>query len=175
MTVRTADVQVDPLSVLRAALLDHAHSDAAATLADADAVAASTLATARAEAEALLAEARARGAADGAVVLAAERARAARGARALVLAARRAAYDELRQQARDAVSGLRHDPSYPALLDALRERAFRDLGPDATLREHARGGIVGESGGRRAVYVLDDLADGIVERLGDDLDGLWAS
>ncbi|MGB8385024.1 MAG: hypothetical protein WCG47_27930 [Dermatophilaceae bacterium] len=174
MTVRTSDVQADPLFVVRAALLDHARREAAATVADADAAAATVVATARAEADALLAEARSRGEAEGAVVLAAERARAAREARGLVLAERRAAYDALRQRALDAVSALRDDPCYPALLEALRERVSRELGPDATLREHERGGIVGESGRRRVVYALDDLADGILERLGDDLDELWA-
>ena len=174
MTIRASDLHVDPLAVVRGALLDNARRDAAATVADADAAAASVVAQARAEASALLVEARSRGEADGAVVLAAERSRSAREARGLVLAERRAAYDSLRQRARDLVSALREDPSYPDLLEALRQRVSQELGPDATMREHERGGIVGESAGRRVVYTLDDLADGIVDQLGDDLDELWA-
>jgi vacuolar-type H+-ATPase subunit E/Vma4 len=175
VTVRISDLHSDPLAVVREALLDNARRDAAATLADADAAASAVVAQARAEADALLAEARSRGEDDGAAVLAAEWARSAREARGLVLAERRAAYDALRQRARDLVSALREDPSYPALLEVLRQRVSRELGPDATLREHERGGIVGESAGRRVVFTLDDLADGIVDQLGDDLDELWAS
>lgn len=175
MTVPALDVQADRLSAVRAALLEHARRDASATLADADAMAAAVVARATSEAAAIVAEARSRGEADGADVLAADRARVAREARGVVLAERRAAYDALRQRARDVVSGLREDSSYPALLEALRQRVVRELGADATLREHERGGIVGESPGRRVVYTLDDLADGIVDQLGDDLDELWAS
>ena len=169
-----AQTRTDPLAPLREALLSRARADAAATLAEADADVAATLGGARQEADALLAEARATGRADAAVVLAGERARAARTARGVVLATQSAAYEGMRQRARDAVSGLRGDPSYAGLLEALRERVRRDLGPEATLDEHARGGIVGEAGGRRVEYTLDDLADDIVDRLGVELDGVWS-
>jgi len=174
MTAGVTAVPADPLAPARTALLDEARKDAGDLLADADAAAAATVAAAREEADAILAEARARGVADGAILLAAERARTARDARAVVLAERRAAYDRLRLQARDAVSDLRLEPSYSHLLEALRARARRDLGSGASVREQKRGGIVAESGGRRVEYTLDALADTIIERLGDDLGELWA-
>ena len=97
-------------------------------LAAADAAAAATLAAARDEAVQLRALAREKGAADGAAVLANERSRAERTARGVVMAARRAADDRLRQAARDAVSDLRSDPSYPRILAGLRARAMRERG-----------------------------------------------
>jgi vacuolar-type H+-ATPase subunit E/Vma4 len=159
---------------LREALLSRARADAAATLAAADTSSAEAMTEAQHEADAILAEARATGRADAAVVLAGERARAARTARGVILAAQREAYEAMRRRARDAVSGLRDDPSYPALLEALRRRARLELGPEAVLREHPRGGVVGEGAGRRVEYTLDDLADEVVDRLGPELDGVWA-
>ena len=169
-----AEIRTDPLAPLREALLSRARADAAATLAAADASAAETMAEAQQQVDAMLAEARDTGRADAAVVLAGERARAARTARGIVLAAQREAYEAMRHRARDAVSGLRGDPLYPALLEALRRRARVDLGPEAVLCEHPRGGVIGEGAGRRVEYTLDDLADGIVDRLGAELDGVWA-
>ena len=174
MTHTSIETRVDPLSSVSEALLAHAHRDAAAVLSDADASVAATLDAARAEAAALRADARERGELDGAAILAGERAKAARQARSLVLAQRHAAYESLRRRARDAVSELRHDPSYPALQDALRERATRELGPDARLWEHERGGTVGEVEGRRVPYALDDLADVAVDQLGADVEDLWS-
>jgi vacuolar-type H+-ATPase subunit E/Vma4 len=169
-----AEIGTDPLSPLREALLSRARADAAATLAAADRSAAETMADAQQQVAAMLAAARETGRADAAVVLAGERARAARTARGIVLAAQRDAYEAMRVRARDAVSGLRGDPLYPALLEALRQRARVDLGPEAVLREHPRGGVIGEGAGRRVEYSLDDLADEIVDRLGAELDGVWA-
>jgi vacuolar-type H+-ATPase subunit E/Vma4 len=167
-------LSTDPLAPLREALLAQARADAEAMRADAEAAASATMAAAQREADAILAEARATGQADAAVVLAGERARSARTARGVVLAAQRAAYDAMRGQARDAVSGLRDDPVYPALLAALRDRVRHDLGPDVRIAEHPRGGVVGEAAGRRARYTLDDLADGVVDRWGPKLEGLWS-
>lgn len=164
----------DPLAPVRAALLERARADADAVLSDADAAAVAVRTQAQEEAEAVLSAARALGCADAAAVLAGERARAARTSRGIVLAAQRAAYDQLRRRARDAVSDLRNDPGYPAVLAALRDRVVRDLGPDAVVTEDERGGVVGECAGRTVRYTLDDLADAVVERLGSDLGGLWS-
>ena len=60
-----------------------------------------TIAGARKQADALLADARAQGETEGAALLAVDRARARRTARSVVLAAQRAAYDELHRQACD--------------------------------------------------------------------------
>ena len=46
--------------------------------------------------------------------------------------------------------------------------------PRRSFSEHPRGGVVGEGAGRRVEYTLDDLADEIVDRLGPELDGVWA-
>jgi vacuolar-type H+-ATPase subunit E/Vma4 len=163
-----------PLDPLVAALVDRAGRDAAEVLATAGAEAQEVLRGARAEADALLAEARSQGAADAAVLLAAERSRAERTARGIVLAAQQAAHESARQAARVAVSQLRHDPAYPALVDALRARAHRELGPDVQVSEPAGGGLVAEAGGRRLEFVLADLADDLLESLDRDRAELWA-
>lgn len=155
------------LAPLAAALRDRAHAAADEVLARADEDAQVVLDRARQQADVLLAEARARGAADGAAVLAAERAGAARRAREILLAAQRVAHDDLRAAAREAVRGLRDDEEYPVMLEALRDRALGDLGPGASLVELDRGGIVAEYGQRRAEYSLEALADDLVDDMVD--------
>jgi hypothetical protein len=135
------------LEPVRRALLDRAAADAAGTRASADDQAEALLARARAEADRLVAEARAQGAADGAVTLAASRARTRRQARAVVLAAQRRAYEELRRQARQ---------------EARRLVADLDLPSSAP----------GE--GRRISWSPDALADEGVDALGAELEKLWA-
>lgn len=165
----------DHLAPLRDALLNRARQKAAATVAAADEVARATLAEARADAETLLAEARALGEQEADTVLDAQRAQAVRQARAVVLGARRAVFDDLYRQARTTVQELRNDPDYPATLEALSEQLRRELGPEATIREHASGGVVGQQGGRSLAFTLDDLADRIVDRLGGEIEELWTS
>jgi len=174
MTARPSTDIADPLAALQSALLERARRDADAAVAAADADAAEVLAKARAEADALLADARARGTADGAAALAGERSRAEREARSVLLAAQRTAHDQARQAARDAVTELRHDPTYPTLLDALAARARRELDPAAAVTELPGGGLVAEADGRRIEYSLADLADDIMDGLADEVDGLWA-
>lgn len=164
----------DPLAVLASTLLSRAHADARTALDGADADADAIVSQARTSADGLLAEARAKGAADGAAIMAGERARAEREAREVLLRAERLARDEARRAARDAVSALRGDPLYPSLVDVLNSTVKRDLGPDVTVTGLARGGIVAEAPGRRIEYALDDLADDVMDRLGSDLDGLWS-
>ena len=83
--------------------------------------------------------ARAEGESDAAAVLSAKRARDRRQARAIVLAAQREAYDELRSQVVQALSAIRDDPGYGPWRDRLAEHA----------RTRARGGRRGERGPRR--------------------------
>jgi hypothetical protein len=135
------------LEPVRGALLDRARADATAAGAAADARAEGVLAGARAEADRLVAQARAQGAADGAAALAATRARARRQARSVVLAAQRAAYEELRRRAR---------------ADALR------------LSGGAQRTSPVEGGGRRIVWSSDALADEALDALGGELEKLWA-
>jgi vacuolar-type H+-ATPase subunit E/Vma4 len=172
MTASAGSTPSDPLDPLTTALLDRARRDAEALLADADADVEVTLADARAEASAALGEARAKGAADAAAVLAGERSRAEREARAVLMAAHQEARERLRRAGRDAVCGLREDAAYPALLAGLRRRAARDLGPLAAVAEQPRGGLVAVAGGRRVDYSLEGLADDVMDRLEAD-DGSW--
>lgn len=174
MTRQTTASSQDPLEVLASTLLARARSDAESARAAADADAELALARARAEADAMLADARARGAADGAAVVATERARAEREARGVLLHAQREAHDELRRAARAAVSALRDDPFYPALLKTLRDRVAQELGPEVAITEMAAGGVLAEAGCRRIAYSLDDLADDVMDRLGSELDELWS-
>jgi vacuolar-type H+-ATPase subunit E/Vma4 len=157
--------RTEALAPLASALLDRARRDAEAALTRADEDALATVAAARAEADALLADARAKGAADGAAVSAAERMRAERTARGMVLAAESAAREDLRMAAREAVRGLRHDPQYPAMVEALQARAERELGPELTVTELEAGGILAEAGPRRVEYSLEALADDLMDRL----------
>ncbi|MET0765956.1 MAG: V-type ATP synthase subunit E family protein [Blastococcus sp.] len=171
--VSRADLRT-ALEPVRRGLLARARADADALLAQADTDAEATLAAARVEAAALLAQARAEGERDAEVVRARERARARREARATVLRAQAAVYDEVRRQGRAAVRALRSDPAYPALLDALRARAHAELGPDAAVREHPDGGLVAEVPGRRLDARLDTLADAALDGLGGAVRQLWA-
>ena len=171
MTPSTPLVRSEALAPLASALLDRARLDAQATLDRADEDAQAIVARARAEADALLADARAKGAADGAAVAAAARMRAERDARRIVLEAQSAAREGLRRTAREAVRGLRHDPQYPAMLEALRARATHELGPDVTVTELEAGGISAEAGPRRIEYSLDALADDLLDRVDGSVEG----
>ncbi len=159
-----AAVAADSLAPLAAALRDRARAAAAELLARADADAQGVLAAAQREADALLAEARAKGTADGAAVLAAQRAGAQRQAHGVLLAAQLAALDDLRGAAREAVSALRDDPQWPDMLEVLRARAREVLGADAEITELEGGGIVAESGHRRVEYSLTELAETLVDQ-----------
>lgn len=173
MTIQDVESRTDPLAPLLEAVQAHAQRDADLAVRAGDADAAASLAGAEAESAALVDDARRRGTADAELILSTERARGAREARAIVLDAQRRAYESLRQAARDAVCGLREEPLYPALLEALRARIAAELGPAARSREVPRGGLIGETGGRRTEYTLDGLADDIVERLRPEMERLW--
>ena len=174
MTTHPSTEIANPLAALQSALLHRARRDAEAAVAAADVEADRVLHTARAEADAMLADARAKGAADGAAALAGERSRAEREARSVLLAAQRTAHDQARRAARDAVAELRHDPVYPTLIDVLGGRARRELGPMAVVIELPGGGLIAEVDGRRIEYALTDLADDVMDRLADEVVGLWA-
>lgn len=157
--------RTEALAPLVSALLERARRDAHAALDRADEDALGVVAQARAEADTLLMDARAKGAADGAAVSASQRLRAERQARALVLAAESEAREDLRTAAREGVAGLRSDPRYPEMIQSLRARATRELGPGATVTELEGGGILAEAGSRRVEYSLLALAEDLTDRI----------
>lgn len=165
------EVRKQALEPLTAALLARAQADADGERAAARQEGQRVVEAARDQADGVLAQARALGEADAAVMLAAERARARSAARGVVLAAQRAAYDELRDQARTAVAGLLADPASRGRLAAsMRDR----LGDGATVRDHPAGGMIAESpDGRRIDASLDALLDAALAEL--DLEQLWTA
>jgi vacuolar-type H+-ATPase subunit E/Vma4 len=163
----------DPLAPLRQALLSAAERDAELAGATADAEAEAIRRGAAQEAEAVRRQARIQGEADGRRVLAAERARARRRARATVLSAQGEAYARLRHHARAAVIALRDDPGYPAMRDRLTAHATALVGPDATVTESPDGGVVAEAPGRRVALTFTALADQVLDTLDLDLEALW--
>lgn len=122
----------------------------------------------------ILAEARRQGAGDARTVQAAVRARARRSARARELAARRECWEELRRQVVQGVGELRDTPAYPLLRARLTAHARRVLGADARITEAPGGGVVGESPGRRIDCGLAALAERALDRIGTEVEELWA-
>jgi vacuolar-type H+-ATPase subunit E/Vma4 len=174
MTAGTRETS-GPLAPLVSALLARARRDAEATVALAQAEADAAIASAQRQADALRTQARSKGHTDGEAVVASERSGAERRARGIVLAAQRQAHDQARRAARDAVSALRADPGYADVVESLRARAHRELGPEAQATELPRGGIVASAGSRRIDYSFDALADDILDRLGPEVEGIWSS
>ncbi len=173
MTLTSTTAAPDPLLPVREALLARARADAERLLAEGDAEADAIIARAHAEADAIRAGARAQGEADAAAVLGAERARARRQARAVVLAAQHESYEGLRARAVEQVATLRGDPGYATWCDRLRKEVRAALGPDAAVSEHPEGGVRGEATGRRVEYTLVALAERALDALGPDVEGLW--
>jgi vacuolar-type H+-ATPase subunit E/Vma4 len=156
---------VAALAPVRDALRAAAAAQARGTVDQARSAAATTLATARAEADRIRATARDSGRADAAAALAIERARVARQARAVVLTARRQAYETLHQRAREAVGRLCEDRDYPAMRGALVGVARAALGGGAAVREADGGGILAEVPDRRVDLSLAGFAARAVEEV----------
>jgi vacuolar-type H+-ATPase subunit E/Vma4 len=161
---------LDALAPVHAAVLQAARDDANHTAAQAKAAADDTLGAAQSQADQVRAQARAQGAADAQVYLAAERIRARREARTIVLQAQREAYEDLHRAAREAVAGLRTDPDFPLLRQRLVDAVRRRLGDEATIHDDAGGGVVGEVAGRRLDYSLARLADQAVDTVAAGLE-----
>jgi vacuolar-type H+-ATPase subunit E/Vma4 len=160
---RPDDAVLVALAPVRDALLATALREAAAIRERAEAEAARTRAAAEAEADGIRVRARRRGAEDADAALASERARARHEAHAVVLAARREAYDALRAAAGAAMANVRDDPDYPLVRQHMADAVRRLLGPDAVLSEGTGGGVVGEVAGRRADFSLAGYADRAVD------------
>jgi vacuolar-type H+-ATPase subunit E/Vma4 len=163
----------DPLAAVRAALLAQATADAQRVVAAAQAETAETLRAAEDRAATIRDTAAAEAAVDAAAIAAEARAKTRRAERAIVLAAQKAAYEQLRTRARMAVRGLRSDPGYPELLTRLRDVARDRLGPAAAVEEDSGGGIVAVCAGRRLSLTLDAAADRAVDALTDEAAELW--
>ena len=147
------------LEPLRDALLAAARRDAKQERTRAEAAAAARLGARARCATEIRTEARARGAADSAAVVAAERARAGRRARSVVLHARAEEYRALRSAAREAVDALRHDDDYPRIRQRLTDVVRGLLGAGVSVRDGECGGVIGEVPGRRADYSLAGFAE----------------
>jgi vacuolar-type H+-ATPase subunit E/Vma4 len=159
------------LEPLRTALIARAYDDAGRARASAEADGRQTVAAAREQAAALLAGARAQGEADAAALQAVERSRSRRDARSVVLQTQRAAYDQLREQARQAVRHLLDDPVWrQRLITAVR----RQLGEQAELCPQPDGGIIARTPDGRSIDTsVDALVDHALADL--DLEQLWTA
>jgi vacuolar-type H+-ATPase subunit E/Vma4 len=160
----------------RDALLADARERAEQLLKQADEHARGLIAQAQQDAEELIARARKEGLAAGRAQAAHAAGREQALARWEVLAAQRAAYDELRARVREEVMRLRDEPEYPQLLERLVAAARRDLGDGAQLEVDPpdQGGVRASAGSRRVDYTLTALAEACVQRLGPALEQLWA-
>jgi vacuolar-type H+-ATPase subunit E/Vma4 len=162
------------LSAVRDALLAEARADAARLLEEADARAAATRAAAEQAGEELVRAAREEGDAAAALEGAHDGARARRTARALVLAAQREVYDELRNSARARAQELRASPDYKALLERYASAARAQLGADATVALDPAGGLRATAGTRSVDYTLDAVVDRAVDAIGERTAALWS-
>jgi vacuolar-type H+-ATPase subunit E/Vma4 len=130
---------------------------------------------ARARAAGILADSRAEGEEQARAAVAARVVRRRREARDVVLSVRRDLYDELRRASRDAARALRDSPDYPQILRLLTERAVAAMGADVAVQESPDGGVVAVAGSRRLDLSLPVLAEREVDRLGSEVERLWAA
>lgn len=161
------------LQPLRTSLLDRARAEAQSVLDAARREAGDRRAAARAEAGAVLRRAVADCDAAAGAARARRRLRARRQARAIVLRARRDAYEELRTGAQAAVADLRVQPGYAQLRERLAAAARDQLGADAELTEPAGGGVVARAGERLVDYSLPAMVERCLANLGPELEELW--
>jgi vacuolar-type H+-ATPase subunit E/Vma4 len=161
------------LAPVRAELLRRAREQAAGMTAGARRQAAEAVDQAHRDAARQLTQARAAGEAQAAPLAAAVRTDGRREARAILLAAQRAAYEELRERVAAEVTSLRDGPDYAPLLARLRREASQAAGPGAVLTEVPAGGIVARGPGIVVDCSLPRLADAAVAALGDRVAWLW--
>lgn len=161
---------VAALAPVRDALLTRARSDADRLRAEAAADAARVEEEAGTEAERILTEARRRGDTDAAAVRATELVRARRAARAIVLGAQRAAYQELCRQVEAELTRRYADPGLRAALVAWVRRV---LGENAVIADTPDGGVLGRLDGRRVAYTPQTQTARTIEALADTVERLW--
>jgi len=160
----------------RAALLADTRERAEQLLQRAEAQARERTAQAQHDADELIARAREQGLAEGRAQAARDAGRDRMLTRWDVLAAQRAAYEELRERVRTEVMALRDQSGYAELLGQLTAAAHRDLGEDAEIEldPAGRGGVRARAGSREVDYTLTSLAERCVRDLGSSLAQLWA-
>jgi vacuolar-type H+-ATPase subunit E/Vma4 len=151
------------LDPVRQALLAWARADADAIRTNSEADAHATLSAATAQAERIRSEARRQGTADADAAIDTDRSAARRAAQALVLRARREAYERLRAAAREKVRALRDEPDFPAARERLVHAVRKALGPEAMISQAADGGVVGVTAGRRLDLSLGGFADRVTD------------
>jgi cell division septum initiation protein DivIVA len=161
------------LAPVRDFLLTSARQDCAEILHKAEDEAAVVLSAARKEADAIVAAARAEGVADAAAVAAADLTRAKRQAREVVLRTQRESFDTLRRQSQAAAKDLLGRADYGALHQQLECVARSRAGSLGSASEHPDGGFVVDGPGWRLDLSLPALADGALEALGPQVQGLW--
>ena len=165
----------EPLAAVRDALIEDARRRARALIEDADDEARDTLGRAQAEAHRILAEASADGQAAAERVAARDLTRARADAQALVLAARRRAYEDVRRRSVDGLVRRRSTPELAGLADRLGELAGARVGRGGGAGRRAPGEIaVAELGGERAVVRADALVDHVLADAADEVRSLWA-
>jgi vacuolar-type H+-ATPase subunit E/Vma4 len=170
----TATLAAAALEPVRQRLRRDAEDAAARLRAAARAQAAAIVAQAQQDATATLARAAAQAAATAEPLTAAELRRARDAARSAVLAAQRAACDELRSQVRRAVVALPAGQGYDRLLHRITRLAEQAAGPDAEVTLAPRGGVVARRAGVVVDCSLERLADLAVSELGAAVTELWA-
>ena len=163
------------LQPLRTALLAAAHRDADDVLATARSAADTAEARACAAAEEFVTSAERDGRVDAERMSTRDDARVRRQVRAIVLAAQRDVYVELRQRTRLATRALRGDPLYCVLRTQLETRARKLAGHDCAIAEVPDGGLVATGPGRVVRMTLDDLADWALDGLADAPAVAWSS
>ena len=175
LSERAALGLAEQLAPVRRALIEDAHRQAQTLLSDAAVEAEQIEADASAERETAISGARAKGVAAGEHEAARDAARARRTARARVLAAQRAVYDDLVAAVVAAVSALRTDPGYPDLLEGWSALARAQLGPDALVTRDPSpdGGVIATLDDRRVDYTVTALAERELARLAQKVGGLW--
>ena len=166
---------VAALAPVRSKLQAQAEAEAQTTLDQARGQAGRIRAEARARAAGILADSRAEGEEQARAAVAARVVRRRREARDVVLSVQRDLYDELRRASRDVAQALRDSPDYPEILRRLTERAVAAMGQAAAVQESPDGGIVAEAGSRRLDLSLPVLAEREVDRLGAEVERLWAA
>lgn len=160
----------------RAALLADARDRAARLLQQAEDQESELITHTRRDAGELIARAREEGACAGRTQAARDAGRDRAVARWELLAAQRAAYEELLRGVHSEVMTLREEPGHPALLQRLAAAARRDLGQDAEIEVDppGLGGVRARAGSRQVDYTLASLAERCVRDLGPLLSRLWA-
>ena len=158
------------------AIMDMAQTRAQAIRADAAAATRAELARVHVEAERILDDARADAAAAAAATAASQLTMARREARETVLAARRRAYETLREVAVATLVQRSATPEGRQLAARLQTLVCERVGTSASVHAGGPGnlGVVAESGNRRAEVGPAGLVDQAVESLGTEIEALWA-